>query len=383
MRIALCIFRYFPYGGLQKDFLRVAEVCAARGHGVVCFCGDDSSEMPLFCGNACIEWRVLALSGMTNHARAKSFERQVARIRAAEKFDCIVGFNRMGGLDFYFAGDICLADALSRKKGGAWKWFLPRYRTFLNLERAVFSPESKTRILALVEAQKSIYRRWYGTPESRFEIIPAGFDTRCGNVGNPRGVRSRLRGELGGGLSDSDFAVALIGSDFKRKGAERAVRAVAALPDELRERTKLFLVGDAPSGKYLRIAAAAGIGDRVFALGGRHDVPELMCAMDLLVHPAESEAGGSVLLEAARSGLPVICTDACGFSGQIEAWEGGKVLRTPFSQVEFNAELVLAASGFARDGRAFPHRLNLQDSRRAKAIVELLEKKCGDRGAGN
>jgi UDP-glucose:(heptosyl)LPS alpha-1,3-glucosyltransferase len=31
-KIALLLFKYFPYGGLQKDFLGVADELISRGH---------------------------------------------------------------------------------------------------------------------------------------------------------------------------------------------------------------------------------------------------------------------------------------------------------------------------------------------------------------
>jgi UDP-glucose:(heptosyl)LPS alpha-1,3-glucosyltransferase len=34
MRIAFCLYKYFPFGGLQRDFLRVALACQARGHAI-------------------------------------------------------------------------------------------------------------------------------------------------------------------------------------------------------------------------------------------------------------------------------------------------------------------------------------------------------------
>ena len=34
MKIAICLYKYFPFGGLQRDFLRIAEVLVQRGHEV-------------------------------------------------------------------------------------------------------------------------------------------------------------------------------------------------------------------------------------------------------------------------------------------------------------------------------------------------------------
>lgn len=372
MRIALCIFRYFPYGGLQKDCLRVAEECARRGHRVEIFCSE-KSEIAESETVSPIRWRVLKTKGWTNHSMARSFEAQFLNVSSKEKFDCILGFNRMAGLDFYFAGDGCFAEGI-RARGGIFpkKW-LPRYRTFLQMEKQVASSRSRTRILTLTTKQKEDFSRWYKTQEERFDILPIGFDPRCGKVANPATVRERLREELG--VAPTEIALALIGSDFKRKGGDRAIAAFAALPDALRSRTKFFLVGQADSSKYIELAENLNLSNSVFALGGREDVPELMCALDLLVHPAREEAGGSVLIEAAVSGLPVICTDICGFAPQIRCWDCGVVVPSPFNQEVFNAMF----AGFVQrlsvtDFRRCPVRVNPALWKRAGVIVDALEK---------
>ena len=32
--LAFCLYRYFPYGGLQRDMLRIALACRQRGHKI-------------------------------------------------------------------------------------------------------------------------------------------------------------------------------------------------------------------------------------------------------------------------------------------------------------------------------------------------------------
>ncbi len=34
MRVAFCLYKYFPFGGLQRDFMRIAQTVAARGYQV-------------------------------------------------------------------------------------------------------------------------------------------------------------------------------------------------------------------------------------------------------------------------------------------------------------------------------------------------------------
>ena len=76
MKIAMGIFRWFPYGGLQKDFLRMAKLLAARGHVVCAYCGNGSEDIPADAPG--IRWTRLATPGMTNHTRATAFESRFA-----------------------------------------------------------------------------------------------------------------------------------------------------------------------------------------------------------------------------------------------------------------------------------------------------------------
>ena len=46
MKILFLIARYFPYSGLQTDFLRAAEAAADRGHNVTCLVGSWEGERP-------------------------------------------------------------------------------------------------------------------------------------------------------------------------------------------------------------------------------------------------------------------------------------------------------------------------------------------------
>ena len=46
MKILFVIARYFPYSGLQTDFLRAAEAAADRGHDVTCLVGSWEGDRP-------------------------------------------------------------------------------------------------------------------------------------------------------------------------------------------------------------------------------------------------------------------------------------------------------------------------------------------------
>lgn len=102
------------------------------------------------------------------------------------------------------------------------------------------------------------------------------------------------------------------------KGQETVIRALVQLTDV----TGIFagdaLFGEAPYAEKLKaLAKDLGVQNRVIFLGQRHDVPQLMQAMDVMVHPSiDAEPFGLTLVEAMLAGVPIVATDA-GASAEI------------------------------------------------------------------
>ena len=59
----------------------------------------------------------------------------------------------------------------------------------------------------------------------------------------------------------------------------------------------------------------------------------------MLIHPAYNENTGTVLLEALVAGLPVLCTDVCGYAHYITDAQAGDVVPSPFVQDDLNNRL--------------------------------------------
>ena len=331
MNITLVLLRYFPYGGLQRDMLQTAERCREAGHRVRILTGHWQGPRP-----EGIEVERLPVRGRTNHGRARCFARRLqARLTTAPP-DRVLGFDKLPGLDLYFAADPCFVDRAHRRRGALYR-LTPRYRTFAALERAVFAPEQRTRILLLDPRQRAVYRAWYGTGEDRFVQLPPGVapDRRAG----PDAGLLRSRGRAEFGLADDQSLVLLLGSDFRRKGLDRAIRALANLPEALRRRTRLLAVGQDDPRAMRSLARRLGVADLLWVRSGRDDVPVLLQAADLLIHPAREENTGTVLAEALAAGLAVLCSDVCGHAQHVCAAGAGSVLPGPFRQQELDAVL--------------------------------------------
>ena len=328
--IAFCLFKYFTHGGLQRDMLRIAQCCQQAGVGIRIYTMHWEGPQP-----EGFDVRIVPTRGWTNHGRGRNFADQVGDLLDADPVSLVVGFNRMPRLDVYFGSDVCFAEELRHKN--PLRRLIPRCRTYLELEQTVIGPSSKTHLLLISPTQIDDYRKHYGLLDSRFTLLPPGLDDSFKLSEDPAEARRRIRAEFGAGTDD--FLLLHVGSAFKRKGVDRAIRALAALPESQRERSVLIVAGQGKEAAYRRLAKRLGVGPNVRLAGVRHDVPALMTAADFLLHPARVENTGLTLLEGLGCGLPVLCTAACGYANYISESSGGVVLNEPFSQGQMNKAL--------------------------------------------
>lgn len=357
MNLAFCLYKYFPFGGLQRDFLRIAQACVARGHAVRVYTLEWEGQRP-----DDLEIVIVPARALTNPARYRLFTDLVRHDLAARPVDRVVGFNKMPGLDLYYAADPCYAEKAAERRG--WLYRLSgRFRHFSAYERAVFAPESQTGILMISTVQQPLFEQHYGTPKARFHLLPPGIAPDRRAPANAAEIRAAFRHEFG--LADDQRLIVQIGSGFRTKGLDRSLNALAALPESLRTRTRLIVIGQDDPRPFRVQARAARIEDHVSILPGRDDIPRFLLGADLLIHPAYAENTGTVLLEAVVAGLPVLTTAVCGYAHYVEEAGAGRVLAEPFRQEALNAALAdlladdAARATMARSGLSWAERADI------------------------
>ncbi len=371
MKFAFVLYRYFPHGGLQCDMMRMLQEALRRGHSVDLYCRDWRCDEPPPAGCNLIG---ISSGGLTNHGKMDAFARAVRKKLAAEQgaYDAVTVFNRMGGGDLYFAADNCLAEEW-RQKHHPWMLKLnPRYRTFLRLEQQVCAKDSPCRIMYIVPRQKEQYQCAYGLPDERFWYLPPGMNTACRRPENWQEIRQQKRAELG--VADDEILLMLVGSNFRCKGGDRMIRAAASLPEQFRKKMKVFLVGACPPAGCSALAESLGIAKQVIFTGGRSDVPALLQAADLMIHPARSEATGTVLIEAIAAGLPVIASKACGFWNFVAEIDPALAVEEPFEQENLDKTVLYALEHLpALKERTAVCGMTADFYRRAEVAVDLME----------
>lgn len=331
MKFSFLIYTYFPYGGQQRDFLRIVQECLQRGHQVDVYTRSWQGEIP-----AAVNVIIVPATGFSRTGVYRRFTAWVERALAKHPPHAVIGFNKMPLLDVYFAADPCFAEKAVTQRHSYYR-YTPRYRHFMAYEEAVFGAGSDTRVLILSPQQRRAFSAFYPGCDSRLHDLPAGLAPDRRVLARDADLRRGLREELG--YQEGEILILQIGSGFRVKGVDRSLRALAALPAPLRQRCRYLLVGQDKPARYRRLARKLGIDELFTVLPGRDDIPRFLAGADLLLHPAYLESAGYVLLEATIAGLPVLTTATCGYSFHIELAQSGEVCGEPFSQNELNRRL--------------------------------------------
>ncbi len=322
--LAFCLFKYFPHGGLQRDMLRIALACQARGYAIDVYTTQWQGDVP-----ESVRLHVGRARSLTNHGRMQQYHAWVVGQIAQHRPGCVVGFNKMPDLDIYYAADGCYQAKALERRGRLYR-LTPRYRQYLAFEKAVFNADSRTHILMLSQRQEASYLQCYRTPANRIHRLPPNMAPDRMPGSNAPEIRRALRRTLG--LDANERLLLQVASSFHTKGLDRSIRALAALPGDLRTTTHLYVAGNDTARPYQRLARRLGVADRVVFLGPRDDVPRILVSSDLLMHPARDEAAGIVLLEALACGVPVVASGVCGHAPYVEQARAGWVLPEPFDQ---------------------------------------------------
>jgi glycosyltransferase involved in cell wall biosynthesis len=116
--------------------------------------------------------------------------------------------------------------------------------------------------------------------------------------------RARLRADLG--LPEDALLVALVGRVEDQKGVDHLVRAARSVTAQV-PAAHVVVVGDGTRRAEMeRLAADLDLADRVHFTGWRHDLTDVMRAIDVLALPSRWEAFGIVNLEAMAAAKPVV-----------------------------------------------------------------------------
>jgi glycosyltransferase involved in cell wall biosynthesis len=126
----------------------------------------------------------------------------------------------------------------------------------------------------------------------------------------------------------------------RRKAFDTVFNAWAALCRRPEWDADLVVVGEgAELPQWRRRAVDAGLGERIRFMGFRMDVPEILAALDALVHPARYEAYGLSVREALCRGVPAIVSASAGVAEHYPSALADLLVGNPDDAEEVGAKL--------------------------------------------
>jgi len=239
------------------------------------------------------------------------------------------------------------------------------------LARAVLSQFSA--FLTLGDRGEAYLAR-YGVRPSRMFRCPAMIDAAFWQA---REHRAERRAAKRGALGIGDGEVVLIAAG-KLYGGKRLLDVIAALKG-IEAPIRLVIAGDGEQRAELEAAARiAGVKADFLGFVNIDALPDLYAAGDILVHAAEVEQYGMVLLEAAVVGLPIIASDRIGAVGPSSiARPGVNALVYPCGDVvALRAAILELASAPERLAQMAQASLAVSEDHRAALSVAGVEAAC-------
>ena len=313
MRVAIAVHHVRPTGGQDRYALELARHLAG------------SVEMELIAMRAegvppGVAVRLVRPRAGPMLLRAELFARAAARLVSAGRYDVVhtVG-GALPGASVVTAQFCHPAWAAVRPPASPYQRLVTWQAT--RDERRAYRHRNLRAVIAVSQRTGREIAAHYGPLSVPLSVIPNGVDLEgfAPASGREPGRRPTL----------------LFVGAYERKGLDVAIRALA----RLRHDAQLRAVGEGARGRFARLAAQLGVGDRVHLEPPRGDIAAAFREADVFVFPTRYDPFGMVIAEAMATGLPVVTSAAAGAADLITDGVSGRIVTDPEDAASFAAAL--------------------------------------------
>jgi glycosyltransferase involved in cell wall biosynthesis len=126
-----------------------------------------------------------------------------------------------------------------------------------------------------------------------------------------RAERDRIRASLG--IPSDSVVILFLGRFIRLKAVDVVIRAAAVASRRASSHLHLLLVGSGPlEGELRKLAAESGTEATFAGWRSERELPQMLAVADLFVLASRREPWGTVVVEAAAAGLPLVLSDRVG-----------------------------------------------------------------------
>jgi glycosyltransferase involved in cell wall biosynthesis len=326
-----------PLGGMDAANHALARYLASRDeiHLVTHRAWPDLAVSP----NVTVHrvWRPLNRHVLGSPLLSRTGQRVWHRLRTASAHAIVNGGNcKIAGVNWvhylHAAHPLSTAGSISRRAKAALthRRDLALERAALRAARIVICNSRRTRedVIARIGVDPSLIRViYYGGDPARFSLV---------NAEERAAAKAALSQPFGRPL------VGFVGAlGDRRKAFDTVFSAWCELCGRREWDADLIVVGQGGElPAWRRRAREAGLGDRIRFAGFRTDVPQILAALDGLVHPARYEAYGLSVREALCRGVPAIVSACAGVAEHYPPELGELLISDPNDSAELAAKLL-------------------------------------------
>ncbi len=211
------------------------------------------------------------------------------------------------------------------------------YRLLIALERRIYRDPGTSLVAVSSLVARHLAAHFQRT---NLPVIVHGVDAQYFAPSACRNRRADTRAQFR--LSQEDFVILLIGNDWKTKGLDALLRALAQCRDLP---VRLLVVGADDRSAFEPLIRGLALADRVQFRMPSDDVLQFYAAADAYAGPSLEDAYGLPILEAMACGLPVITSIRAGVSEILRDGVDGLLLHDPEDSRELAALIRKLISG--------------------------------------
>jgi UDP-glucose:(heptosyl)LPS alpha-1,3-glucosyltransferase len=334
LSIAILLDKFLPSRGGERYFTFLAEELTRRGHDVHVFATqvEESADAPY-------QVHLIPVFQFPRSARMLSYVLFSARMVKRYGFDVIHGLgqslacnllNPHGGVErAYLKQEFA---SISSRPYYWYRW-LRRYLSIrhyveLWLQKRLYSGGTVKRIIAISNMVKRDIIAHFNFPPERVAVVFNTVDLERFHPSMRKRLRKRARENMG--ISESEILFLFAGNNYRLKGLEPLLKALALLKAQFPERRlRLVVAGRGQRWLYKRMARKLGVLGSVLFPGPVREMEPYYAACDIYVHPTFYDSCSLTVLEALASGLPAVTTRFNGASDAITSDEAGRVIDDP------------------------------------------------------